>query len=295
MANKSYTEMDDKLRYGISALSTEYRDYAEPDELMVRTRDGKIFYKRADGQIVTEVQDYRKNDILTDMIRTGADLSHPENSYIAYHILDISGKTSMSSSDKVDVGLSESEFDVPAGINGFFIRVRGNKLTDGAVSFIRSIYEARYPDDAKTSLDVSIELNVRMETTGEESNVTIHCNFNELSYVKLDMEDSYTISIASIQYPKLYNALRTLTDEERNALNSMVMNTKFEGAIIDLVRFVTDVSKSLIYKNDGQVMLGFIFPYTELETEMHTTNAENLFVVSEEQPDYPCLWAHVVK
>lgn len=294
MANKVYTEMDDKLRYGISALSTEYRDVSEPDELMVRTRDGKIFYKRADGQIVTEVQDYGKNEILSDVVRTGADLTHPDNSYIAYHILDITGKTSMSSADKVDVGLSETEFDVPTGVSGLFIRIRGNKLTNGAVSFIRAIYEARYPDDAKTTPEVSIGLKVKVESTGVESDVSIHCNFDELSYVKIDMEEAYTVRIVSIQYPKLYNALKILTNEELNALNSMVMNTKFEGAVIDLVRFVMDVSKSPIYKNDGQIALGFILPYKDLETEMQATNIEHIFTVSEEQPDYPCLWAKVV-
>lgn len=293
MATKENTSVEETLRYGISALSTEYREYAEPDELMVQTVDGKIFYKRADGQIVTEVPRYTKNDLIMDMVRTRAVITIPETYYIGYHILRIAEKNDISDPAKQDVGLSAASFPVNDVENGFFLRVRGNSLMDGAMSFIRAIYETRYPEDSKSTYDISIEVEVT--TSGGASVSTIQCGYNELTFVKLDVEEAYSFKILSIQYPKLYNAIQILTPQERDALNSMIMNTKFESAVIDLVRFIDTIQDAPVYMNGGQIVLGYILPYTEFERISQTVYSENIVVVSNEKPDYACLWAKTVE
>ena len=56
----------DNLRLGISALDLTHYSYAENDELMTRGTDGKMFYKRPDGNIVAyDSTEYNKDEIVS--------------------------------------------------------------------------------------------------------------------------------------------------------------------------------------------------------------------------------------
>ena len=280
--------LNDDLRYGISALATEYRDIAEPDELLVHMKDGKMFYKRVDGQIVTAIHNYDRKSLLNDILETDASIDLPNNTYVSYHTLDISGTNDFSQVNPMNLNIEEIEFKVPMGMHGFFVRIRGNEITNSAVNLIKAIYSTIGPYDK----DPEVALVIGLSTFDTDSEITIPCNFNTLTYIPFENDEEYTIRIKAISYPKINSALNMLTDEQKAALIQMNMNNeKFESAIIDMVTFVTDVATLPIYKDEGKVSMQMLFPIETLVNESHTSGSAGGIVFSNEAPDYPCLWA----
>lgn len=280
--------LNDDLRYGISALATSYRDIAEPDELLVQMNDGRMFYKRVDGQIVTAVPNYDRKTLLADMLGTNMNMDLPNNTYVSYHTLDISGKSDMSKTENMVLGTEDIEFKVPSGVHGFFVRVRGNELTNSAISMVKAIYSTTGPYDK----DPDVNLVIGLTTEDSDSELTIPCGFNTLSFIPFENDIEYKIRIKAITYPKIRTALNALTDEQKAALVSMNMNNeKFESAIIDIITLVTDVASLPIYKDNGRVAMKMLFPMETLVNESHTSGSAGGIVFSDTPPDYPCLWA----
>lgn len=280
--------LNDDLRYGISALATVHRDIAEPDELLVHMNDGKMFYKRVDGQIVTAVHNYDRKSLLSDMLRTNVNIDLPNNTYVSYHTLDISGTNDLSQVNQMNLNIEEIEFKVPSGMHGFFVRIRGNEITNSAVNLVKAIYSTTGPYDK----DAEVGLVIGLTTSDSDSELTIPCEFNTLTYIPFENDEEYTIRIKAISYPKISTALNVLTDEQKAALVRMNMNNeKFESAIIDIVTFITDVATLPIYKDEGKVSMQMLFPMETLVNESHTSGSAGGIVFSKEAPDYPCLWA----
>ena len=280
--------LNDDLRYGISALATEHRDIAEPDELLVHMHDGKMFYKRVDGQIVTAIHNYDRKSLLNDMLGTDVNIDLPNNTYVSYHTLDIAGTNDLSQVNPMNLNTEEIEFKVPVGMHGFFIKVRGNEITNSAVTLVKAIYNTTGPYDK----DSEVALVIGLSTADTDSEISIPCDFNTLTYIPFENDEEYTIRIKAVSYPKISTALNALTDEQRAALVRMNMNNeKFESAVIDIVTFVTDVATLPIYKDEGKVSMQMLFPMETLVNESHTSGSAGGLVFSDEVPNYPCLWA----
>lgn len=266
--------MDQEMRYGISALSTEHHKVAEPDELMVRTQDGQMFYKREDGQIVTAVKDYDRKSLVSDLISTGINIDLSKNQYIAYHTVDIAGVNTLIDAEVQPLDLDEVKFYLPETENCLCIRVRGNDVTNATVAYMKALTEDTEEDDVIITL-----------STGDE----IKCQFNKLTLVRLS--SAGIVTIKSIQFPAIAKAYESLDVGQKNTIGAMNMNNdKYEAAVIDVVELITDASKIPLYKNNGVVALKMLFPVEAIIDENLSLSGGGI-VISDTQPDHPCIWA----
>ena len=92
-------EANNELRFGISALSLEFVDIAEDDELLVRQYDGTVLYERPDGQVVVPTENLYPGEV---SLGYGVDADNAKN--LAHWKIDISGLNELTS--KVEMALN---------------------------------------------------------------------------------------------------------------------------------------------------------------------------------------------
>ena len=81
---------DNTLGFGISALGLENRQYAANDELLVDRHDGKMYYKRSDGIILSEIKDYTRDDLASSLLlKYYTELDNIIGDFIVYHTINI--------------------------------------------------------------------------------------------------------------------------------------------------------------------------------------------------------------
>lgn len=251
----------DKMRYGISALDTKYRGVAERDELLVQSRDGRMFYRRLDGQFVTASNDYDKKSLQSDLIASKIEYTLTNNTHVAYHTIDITEKTDLSKATTINLDISDYVFKIPNGRTSLCIRVRGNDITNGAVSLIKALYRAQSPYDSNE--EVILTLHAKMPMM--EKDLNVGCTFNELSYINLGTDEECDFFIKSITFPKLASAFAALDESQKLQFAEYNMNNNlFEASTLDIVTLVTDVSTLPIYHNNGQMCLKMVYPIQKL-------------------------------
>ena len=143
----------DNLRLGISALDLTHYSYAENDELMTRGTDGKMFYKRPDGNIVAyDSTEYNKDEIVSaikNATNTSSAWSSPSEDYIAYYTFSMAGKNITTSTT---IALTVPEIKAATNSNGIFIRLKPNNTASAVLAFIDTY---RRNDNTRGSIQLS--------------------------------------------------------------------------------------------------------------------------------------------
>ena len=243
----------DDMRFGVSALDLKYKSVAEPDELMVRETDGKIFYKRADGHIVSGGIDYDA-DTLVEAMACVDDTAEPD-AFIAHHIIDIAGRNDLNVKVPTELNIA-TKFVVLDAKDGFYFRVHGDTVTNNAVTIMRTMYDL---NNHTTDPEVSVVLEV--EHNGAITEYTVEMKFNQLIRFSLDIEDMVTVRVKSICYPKIFEMFATLNTNLLNSLRQPNLdNDAFEAAYIDFVTIVADFDETPIFAEDGNVRLNMLIP-----------------------------------
>lgn len=285
-------ENENKLRYGISALDLKYKEYSDNDELMVNGPNGKMYYKREDGQIVSyDNLEYNKQSLvlaLNGAIASSDIKIHPsENDYIIYHTIDISGKNDILSDTATEFNF-ESSFSISKSVKAFFIRVRGNNNTNSVVSFIES-----FMNDEE-----SVKFTFTIKAIGDtENSVDVESGgmFNDLLLVKIpdiNVENitRYEVKIKSIKFnvKPTYNNLVDLQKELIDVVNNN--NVKFEADGIDVISYLDDMSLAIIVSDVDKIKLFSIYTVYDINSEKIETEP---VVISKELPDHKCLWVKI--
>lgn len=284
-----------ELRYGISALDLKHREFAVNDELMVNGKNGEMFYKREDGQIVTAPnQLYDKKDLINsinDVFMTHNEVTVSNGDCIVYNTIDVSGGINIISDEKYTLN-EDSTFTSDKPDSGVFIRIRGNAATNSIVSYLKSRYESNHPEALPA---VSIVLNINEIGTGTEKKITINTDFDTLGFASLYSGiapssgcTGYQIKIESISFPEIAAAYGELSDTEKSLLSELNYgNTNLEADSIDIIYYTRDTKNPIIYNKSDNIRLNYVIPAKE-------TNRDQ-FVVSATQPSHKCMWAKIIE
>lgn len=289
----------DLIRYGISALSTKNHTDASNDELLVEQSSGEMFYKREDdGQIVSYNANDYSNRELQDVISASIALNpiHFDiNDYMIYHVIDISGTNHMLDTSPI---IFDNPYNFPVSKKEAicFFRVHGTNRTNALVS----ILESRLTGNKNTMRVTICVTDTLSENPSTESNMhIIECNFNKLTAIYLNefisadsLVGDYQVSIHSIEFINLFDSYNLLTEGEKNAFNEFNMhNNKLEAAKIDFVSFMETTNQILPYADNGRLILHSIIKNSDIEI---AALSGDTIIVSENQPNRPCIWAKII-
>lgn len=270
-----------EIRYGVSVLDMQYKNYAQDDEVMIKGQTGQMFYKRSDGQIVTYGSDYNKDSLYSALMNATKLNNHKSDDYLVYHIIDTPSGAYINDTSEVSLNVSKN-FPLSSNEAGIYVRVHGNDATNAAMAAARSIY--------LTKNTLNGENDVQIKGTVNGKAITINCKFNELTFVPIDTTGNPSLVINSISYPVLSKAIASLTPEQFDVVQLLNYgNDKFEATSIDLITFVSDVV-SVFNKSDEKVKLGLID--TMVMYGNYTIQDKNIpIILSKEKPNFNCMWA----
>ena len=291
--------LEEKLRYGISALDLLYREHALNDELMVDGSNGKMHYKREnDGQIVSyETNEYNNqtlvNDIQYAVNKNNTDIPTSDDDFIVYNSIDITGKND--ALDHAEIVLEKvEEYRVSKTESAFFVRIRGNRVTNTCMNFVESYYNDVNPTNEIPS--VLFTFNVTEEGTGKNIDITVKANFNELVLVKLtkssDSVTGFKIKLKSFTFSLLKSAYNNLKSDTKTLLKSLNYgNEKFEASAIDIVTYTDDISNPKLYNSEAKSKLELIVPVKN--AKLTYLDSEG-FIVSSDKPTHKCIWGKII-
>lgn len=284
-----------EMRYGISALGLNYKEYAENDELLVDPISGQMLYKREiDGQIVSYDNATYTQESIATAINVAQTLENEfvktnPNNFIAYHTINIGGKTDLLDTQAVDLSMV-SNFSVSKDEASFYVRIHGNTLTNTIMSYL----EKTYNEDAKS---IKLVFSVKETSTGSTQEIIVETYYNLLTHVKIPVVEnamSYEVSLASLTSVIASESFLSQDESVKNLLISLNNgNTKFESTEIDMISYVDDITKSVIYNTSDNVKLELILPNKLIDSMSASTNSEGI-IISEEKPNHKCLWGKVI-
>lgn len=242
-------EANNELRFGISALSLEFVDIAEEDELLVRQYDGTVLYKRPDGQVAIPTENLYPGEV---SLGYGVDVDNTKN--LAHWKIDISGLNELTS--KVEMGLNlVSEFVIDDSEKRFTFMVRGNSPTTMAVSVMRKYFKEHvevFSSDPECVVVFEFQPN-----GGEVTTLAVEAVFNDMTEVNL--ESGGILKIKSIYFPKIFTMYSYLDAGLKAMLRaSNFNNNKYEATTIDLIAKQNKISACPIYGDAGRVQLAFL-------------------------------------
>ena len=289
----------DLIRYGISALNAKNHINAVNDELLVEHSSGEMFYKRDDdGQIVSYNANDYSNRELQDVISASIILNPINfdiNDYMIYHVIDISGTNHMLDTSPITFD-NPYNFIVSKKEACCFFRIHGTNRTNALIS----ILESRLNQNKNTiRLIIRVTDTLSEEIPDESNNHVIECNFNKLNAIYLNnfistdsLIGDYKVSIQSIEFINLFDSYNLLTEGEKNAFDEFNMhNNKLEAAKIDFISFISTTSNILPYADNGRLILHSIIKNSDIEI---AALSGNTVIVSENQPNRPCIWAKII-
>lgn len=301
-------------RYGTSALDISMRAIAENDELLVQAKDGRMYYKRPDGQIVTAYLNYDKNSIIKDMMNAVAFTKTPANGSAICYAIDISMLANLVNGYTETLNLGEdSVIKIPKGGKGFFFRVRGNDTTNTAIEYLTMAHtdpENKEPQvkikigitpvaDATEALSPEIAVSTASVLANKITNIPadveteyeVVADFNDLVFVSIDSTTDIEVRFKEISYPKLFSAWKYIGEEKRQSLINLNMDNKqFEATVLDVVIFstVTNANENPVYSLESKVAFNMQFPISDYVDEVNA--GAGGVVMSDTKPEYPCLW-----
>lgn len=286
-----------QLRFGISALDLSHRNISEPDELMVRSVDGKIFYKRLDGQIVSDDnKDFDKLTLENIIYKSGAIANTLNSHFMIYNIINIANRSTMNHAELKSLGI-EPMFITCNPETGFWIRIRGSEETNAAVTAALTSYNKLYPDNDLN--EVSLKIQVSTPNSIQELVYTI--KYNELVFIPIPdtfktAKNPLLVTILGIGYPKISQAFKSINPALMNKLMKMNYdNTFFEPDRLDIVSYTEDITSDIIYNESEYNHLKMIIPVTQLIYDVQSSlSGGSGIVIQEEQPEYECIWGQPI-
>ena len=276
----------DVVRYGVSLLDMKYLSDAQNDEVLIRGQDGRIFYKRDDGRVVTHNSDYNKNTLYDTMNVIHGIQKLTSTDFLVYNTIDVTGLGTLNSSAVNNLNLGVA-FPVSKNEDGFYIRIHGSEETNDAISLAKKIYAKSHTIN-KSDATISVTL-----TTGSQTkSVTVNANFNELTFVPVNITADSTITVNSVKFVMIPTVLSSLTIKEKEILNEINFgNSTFEASCIDLVTFVSSIDSVIVKSSSNdKVRLNMI---SELSDYLAYSVKNNIipFVISTDKPNFKCIWA----
>lgn len=270
---------NDKIRYGISALSMKYLSHAVNDEILIDEVNGKIYYKRPDGVIVSfDALDFDKNSIVSGVriaLKNYKDAVISANDNLIYYKLPFNHN--LATNGKINISADTTKHLVSGNTHGFFIRVRGNNVINTVMAYLTSrLHVDNKIADYNT---VTVEYKAFSGTSTTGTTMTTKVNFNKLTYVPITGRSTTTdlrIQITGITFTGIQNAIndRTIISEavlnELKALNNN--NNLFETEMVDLMYFIPRSIKgmddSTIKKNKMELVLNLPTADLDLRNEV---------------------------
>lgn len=252
-----------EIRYGISALMTDYYKQAEIDELMVDKSTGKIYYKREDGRVVSTSENIEHNRLCNSIAMSfhSNEIESNPSDYVLYHIFDTSEKINMLSNDVIDLG-NDKEFVISKDVNGFFIRLHGTEEINVSVAVVDALSSPSVlkPSVAKFSFYL-------IKDGGVTSLETMDVPFNVLVFIPLENDTTKDMKIVpkSIQYENFSSSYEALSDEKKGQLKVLNLgNETFKVDVMDLITFAASIGSTTIATEDRTLLLHSIISMEEV-------------------------------
>lgn len=283
----------DNLRLGISALDLTHFSYAENDELMTRGTDGKMFYKRPDGNIVAyDSTEYNKDEIVSaikNATNTSSAWSSPSEDYIAYYTFSMAGKNITTSTT---IALTVPEIKAAANSNGIFIRLKPNNTASAVLAFIDT-YRRSTSETLTDFATVTYSVTVNGTTTEKTAPVGI----DKVAFIPFgnteEANNTITIRITAINFANLKIAIDAIPYETlEDAKMANFSNAKLEIDRMDIITYVEDSSEiKLGTLPSSGFEFKYSFPVSIINDEYSVSDG---IVISEDKPTYKCIWGKVI-
>ena len=261
----------DNVRFGVSALDLEYADMAEKDELLVRSTDGQILYKRlSDGHIVEPTSYIYNRDALVSALErrlNGDALIVDPNDFVVYHSIGIAGNNNIESTAEVSFGVSK-RFNISLDAPRMFVRVRANEITTAIMSLVER-YSLTHEGPG-----YMCRLTVRVRETDSTGTVstrteTMEVKFDELTMVRLtpSVSDVAILEVTplTVQFPYYNEAVANLSDELKAEIRNLNYgNANLEADSVDFITIANDISDTVIFDNLTHTKLNYVLLMSEL-------------------------------
>ena len=253
---------DNTLGFGISALGLENRQYAANDELLVDRHDGKMYYKRSDGIILSEIKDYTRDDLASSLLlKYYTELDNIIGDFIVYHTINIPRTSYINNADQKSV--SSPAFPLDPAHPYVFVRFKGTPSVNAVASYLNAIYTQNHPNDDSKDITVSLEYTV----SGRSNIIAANIDFNELTMLNL-VANASAIKIRNFVFNKLAMAFNELTTAQQNNIKLLDYNNASHIAgRIDLITVTKSISSIPIYSSNSSVgdfvVLKDVFKHTD--------------------------------
>lgn len=291
------TVINEELRYGISALDTSNKEYAQEDELLVRGSDGKMYYKRTDGQIVSHSEqrydmDTLGKDVCISLMKIDKSFTALSQGVLAYNTIGITGKNNILDSNINPLGLT-SKFDISTKERFMFIRVRGTDETNAILSYLKLYHNFDTP-----VVQLGLTINEQHTSVNKEYDLNHSAIYNELSALEIPVEDTsdltgIEVSINYIKYVNALDAYSQLSDEVKLQLKELNSgNNKLESNYLDVIYAAQNTDDIIICDNDDKINLVSVVQVIDVLSSVSASHNE--FIISKVKPNRECVWGKVL-
>lgn len=294
-----------QARYGISALDLGYKEYAQNDELMVRGDDGRMYYKRTDGTIVSfSDKDLTESQVINQtmgVLMGIDDLTLPADEYIVYRTFDTTGKLDLVSS--TDVAISRGA-TLSKNVPGFFFRIRGNDAVSSAAAIMKAIYANKVPDGTDSEVTATITVS---NNGANQQTLTVNTHLDVLTYVAFPTFDgeitNYTVKIASVSFPRYKAAYAAAGELEKQTIDKINnSNSKYEINAIDFIGYANTIASLAddVTTDTAIKTVTLSSEASKIFTEQNKAVADiggvskSGFIISKENPMTECVWGKIV-
>ena len=295
-----------QARYGISALELGYKEYAQNDELMVRGDDGRMYYKRTDGTIVSfSDRDLTEAQVISQtmgVLMGIDDLTLPDDEYIVYRTFDTTGKLDLVSSTDVAIGRGAI---LSKNVPGFFFRIRGNDAVSSAAAIMKAIYANKVPDGTDSEVVATITVS---NNGANQKTLTINTHLDVLTYVAFPAFDgnltNYTVNIASVSFPRYKAAYAAAGEIEKKTIDKINNgNGKYEINCIDFIGYENTIASLAddVTTDTSIKTVTLSSEATKIFTEQNKAVSDiggvskSGFIISKNNPMTECVWGKIVE
>ena len=295
-----------QARYGISALDLGYKEYAQNDELMVRGDDGRMYYKRTDGTIVSfSDRDLTEAQVISQtmgVLMGIDDLTLPADEYIVYRTFDTTGKLDLVSS--TDVAIRRGAI-LSKNVPGFFFRIRGNDAVSSAAAIMKAIYANKVPDGTDSEVVATITVS---NNGANQKTLTINTHLDVLTYVAFPAFDgkltNYTVNIASVSFPRYKAAYAAAGEIEKKTIDKINNgNGKYEINCIDFIGYANTIASLAddVTTDTSIKTVTLSSEATKIFTEQNKAVSDiggvskSGFIISKNNPMTECVWGKIVE
>ena len=267
------------VRYGISALATDYYNYSIEDELMVARSTGKMYYKREDGRVVSYDGNIDQNSLCNSIELAFSDngITPNVNDYVVYHLINTSDLINMRSDTAFSIGI-EDTFPITYHVNGFMVRLHSTDEANAAVAIIDGLTKSLI------SNPTSAEFKYKVYKSGGviESRV-VDVPFNRLCFIPIENTGSSDVSIQldSVKFKNFGTAYDSYISTEKkymlrmlNYETSQFGEEKYYTNTIDFITFASSLSSVPIIAGNRTLVLNSVISMADVDdyTKVYSNN-----------------------